>query len=230
MIGINVGRLFNTTPGNVAAVSGSPALLFDGSQNYVDLGNMGTLGADVSAGFYLSMDFKSTDAGTNVSPFGTLTAGNINTIRFLYNQGGVAGKMQVSFYDSTSKKIVGTFTNTAISNGVKHTLTVTITPSTNTIVATVDGTGQTISYSNQETPNTFANFANHVALGCLNNNGSFQNNMICTIDNVKIGVASNNLYGNYAINEGTGTTIADTSGKSNTGTLTGTPPPSWVTM
>jgi hypothetical protein len=211
---------------------GQPALQFDGTQNYIDLGLMGGFGAAIGTnnGFYAAFDIKVVAASSNACPLGTLKAGNLNAFRVLLNSGGVSGKTRISLFDSLSKKIDGFFTNIAIMDGGKHTLIITITPSTNTIVATLDGAGQAITYTNQESPATYVNFDKNVFLGAVNNDGAVSNNAAVILDTVKLGTAAGTLFGNYAIDEGTGTTIADTSGQGNTGTLTGTPLPTWVLL
>lgn len=209
---------------------GQPALLFDGLQNYVSLGLMGGFGSAIGTdnGFYASLDIKVITAATNTCPFGTLKIGNLNSIRMFLNSGGVSGKTRFNLYDSLSKKIDGFFTNTTIMDGSMHTIVVTITPSTNTMTVTLDGASQSMTLTNVETPNTFVNFDKTVFIGATNADGSVSNNANVILDNVKFGTSAGTLFGSYAINEGTGTTIADTSGQNNTGTLSGTPLPAWV--
>lgn len=209
------------------------ALQFDGSQNYVNLGTMGTFGADASAGFYTSFDIRTTSTTVNRVILGTFASSNKNTIRLFYNSsvdGGATGRLEVQMYDNLSHKLDGYFTNATISDGTRHQIILTATPSTNTITALVDGATQTITYKNLETPSSFVNFPNNFVLGANNNNGTPANFIACVLDNVQLGVAANNLYGSYSMDEGAGTTTADSSGKGNTGTLTGTPVPTWITF
>lgn len=211
---------------------GKAAISFDGANNYVTLTTLGTLGADIGTGnsVYISIDYISTDGGTNVALFGTVDSGVNNTFRAQYNAGGVSGKMSITLEDSTGKHIDASFTNIILKDGTKHTLVIVVVPSTNTVTATIDGASQAITYTNQQTPNTFVNFPFEMYIGAQNNQGAATANMICKISDCKIGVSAGNLYGKYAINEGTGTTIADTSGKGNTGTLSGSPLPAWVVI
>lgn len=210
---------------------GSPALSFDGTQNYIDLGLMTGFGAALGGGAYASFDIQTTttDIGSP-TVFGTLKTGNLNAFKYVLHS-GVLNRGLVSLYDSLSKKIDKRFDSTiAINDGAIHRITITVTPATNVVVVTVDGVSQTMTNLNSQTPDTFIDFDKKMFVGANNNNGLVSNNAAIKLRNFKLGISAGTLYGNYAMGEGKGLTIADTSGQSNTGTLTGTPVPTWSTM
>ncbi len=198
------------------------ALLFDGSQNYVSLGTMGNFGSNLGSGFYCKFQIKSTI--TSYSEMG-YTGGQALIIAV----GGYSGDgMRLYIRDNSSNVLAANVASPSIAwnDGNLHTLIYTANFTTQVITISVDGVSQTVFYENQSPSYSFVNFTgNPVGIGSALS-GSF---LACTLDNFQIGTSSSVLYGSYGFNEGTGTTTADASGNNNTGTLTGSPVPLWVT-
>lgn len=204
------------------------ALAFDGSQNYVSLGTMGNFGSNLGSGFYCSFQINTTQT-TIGAVFGMLNVSGTNAVQIEFNSTGGNGAIRAFLRDTTGKVLDGFASNVSANNGNTHTVEITMVPSTNSIVIKVDGVSKSISYSTQATPASFINFDSNVILGAKSNHGTINEFLACTLDNFQIGTSSSVLYGSYSFNEGTGTTTADSSGNGNTGTLTGSPLPTWVT-
>lgn len=228
---MNASALYASNPGSFGysglSASNSFALKFDGSQNYLNLGTLGTFGSNLGSGLYLSFTLQTSSVATSIGLMGEIKAGNTDTIRLILNLGGVPGQLSLSFYDHTGNQIVGNITAPALVDGTPHAVTITAT--TTTIAMTVDGVDQTVNYTNQQTLSSFVNIPLNFIVGGFNNNGTPQNFAAITIDKIQIGTSSSNLFASYNMLEGAGTTTADSSGKGNTGTLTGSPLPLWVT-
>lgn len=204
------------------------ALQFDGSQNYVDFGTLGDFGNNITTNnsFYLAFDMK-TSATTVKTFWGKSESGNRN-FELILNGGAEQGKLKISI-GGTNKDLAGFFTNTAIIDDSWHTITWLLVPSANTIVATVDGVNQDITYDEQETPTNIANFTQGIYLGRKNVSGTPSGNFPGLLDNFKMGYTASNLVVDCKFNEGTGTVATDASGNGNNGTLSGNPVPTYVT-
>ncbi len=208
------------------------SLLFDGVQNYVSLGTMGNFGSNLGNGFYCSFQIKTT---STASKFVGFQQNNL-TVSFAFNiksNGGAnTNSIYFKFGDTGGRFLQAGIDSPTINftNGNIHTIAFSVNFVTNTITATIDGVSQTITYNLQQTLSTFTNFTQPFYIGVYNNNGTPGNFFACTLDNFQIGTSSSVLYGSYSMNDGPGsTTIADSSGNGNTGTLTGSPLPTWVT-
>lgn len=207
-------------------------ITFDGVQNYLNLGNLGILGSSLGTGAYIS-----TTVIVNTAVSGFIAGGGLSgsTTAFLLGinqiQGGAVTRdgLRVFLRDNSGKVVDGGCVISGLTNGSSHTIIVTVIPSTNTITVTADGVAQTITYSTQATPSSFSSFANGYSVGARNNNGTLQNFVGSSILNFSIGTSSSALFGKYNLTEATGTIANDSSGNNNTATLSGTPPPTWIT-
>lgn len=237
-----VANIKNTTKRTISALSRiqitstgfvGHALQFDGSQNYVDVGTMGSFGSNLSSGAYVSFDFsRLTTTSTATMAFGVLNTGT-KTGFFVELQGNnsdVYTSNDIRFFvrDEAGNSISAHISSPsiAIHDGQKHS--VVITQSGTTVTITLDGIPQTVAYYVQQSIGTTANFGFPMWIGGRNSRGVLTEPTSATLDNVKMGTSSSVLYGSCSFDEGTGTTTADASGNSNTGTLTGSPTPTWV--
>jgi len=200
----------------------------DGSQSYASLGTLGNFGSNLGSGFYCSFQIKTTQT-TEGYFFGEFNEASSQEITVLANQAG-NGIVTIYMQDANNKSLSAQSTSaTNINNGSVHSVVVTIIPSTNTITLSIDGSSIPITYTNQHTPATFNNFTSSFYLGGESRYG-LGNPIACTLDNFQIGTSSSNLYGQYMgiYQKGTGTTLHDSSGNGNDGTLEGSPVPPWV--
>jgi multidrug efflux pump subunit AcrA (membrane-fusion protein) len=206
------------------------ALKFDGSQNYLNLGTLGSLGSNLSSGFYLKFELTTTQtalgdiAGYNANGATDFTQIDIGLNLSQYSV-ATPGQMYV-YIESTDQKVLlfGLTTAYNFYDGQKHTIEIICVPSTNTSAIYIDGVSQAVTNKAAQSPSNFINLDNGFQIGSYPF-GHFA----AVVDNVSIGTSASNLYGKYLLNEGTGTTTADSSGNGNTGTLTGSPLPIWVT-
>lgn len=223
------GRGFGRNGLGYRRSSANFALQFDGTQNYVDFGTMGTFGSSLTNGAYVSFTIKTTDTGSNKRVFSVLTGSNKMAIQAFINN-TQSGSIKFIIADDNAHTLNKEALSANINDGNVHAVVITADVVAMTAVITVDGISQSLNDSNVGTLGTFVDFNQHLVMGTLNNNGTINNTVALagTIDNFKIGTSSTTLFGSYGFNEGTGITTADVSGKGNTGTLTGSPTPSWV--
>lgn len=201
---------------------GIPGLLFNGKNSYGSLGTMGSFGSSFAAGFYSSLDITSVD--TNLAEFGTGENNSMAAfIQLNEDQSGanVPGKISLFIKDASNILLRGgTSIATNFNDGKKHTVTILAEFIGKTIIITVDGTPYAITYNSQGALSNFINFAHNFTLAARtfasNVPGNFFNGII---NKFKIGTTPSTLFGNYALTESSGNTIADTSGQANTGTL-----------
>ena len=209
------------------------ALKFNGINQYASLGTMGNFGSNLGNGFYNSFQIQTTN--TTLGEFGQYNGANsvmigLNAIGF---ESLGAGHLAFFLNDSANNNaLIGyTTNNTNFNDGNKHIIVITANPATNIITISVDSAPQAITYIAQQTPSSFGNFGKNFCLGGRQTyTGAYDEFFACTIDNFQIGTSSSVLYGNYKMDEGSGTTIADSSGNGNTGTLVNDTSPStmWV--
>lgn len=204
------------------------ALQFDGSQNYLSLGTMGSFGSSISAGLYLSFDLNTSSSALSAL-LGFLNTGTTTALQIeLNSNGGSLSNNSVRCFlrDSSAGVLEGAFTF-AFHDGNKHSFVIQFNIGGNIITVTVDGVSQTVSYASQSSTGNFSNLGFAMSVGCRNVRGTQGEFFAGTIDNLQLGTSSTTLFGNYKFDEGSGTTTADSSGNNNTGTLTGSPVPRW---
>lgn len=217
-----------TFPASVAQTWSSMALQFDGSQNYVDLGTMGNFGGNLSNGFYCSFDIRTTSTALGYI-LGTINTGTATLIQIFAN-GDNAGSnvnhslaLQIRDNNGGAGNLQAACETPTINfnDGLKHTVVFGWVAGTQVITISIDGVSQSVTYNvSKATPTTFSNFGFSMTVAARNVRSAIGGYFACSLDNLKIGTASSTLYGYYLMDEGTGTTTADTSGNSNTGTLT----------
>ena len=212
-------------------MAGNYALQFDGSQNYLSLGSLGSFGSNMGSGFYCQFQIQTTSTAN--AYFGA-----VNNMRIIIGlnrttaSANTSGIIRLQLMDTGSGNInVQTTSATNFNDGNIHTLTfLWAGGSATTVTISVDGVSQALTYANQTALSSFANFSTALYMGAAFNSGATAY-LPCTLDNLYIGTSSSSLYGEYYMNEGTGTTTADSSGNGNTATLAkgAGSYPSWVT-
>ncbi len=229
-------------------------LSFNGTTAYVDVGTYGNLGSTLSSPFSLSCWINTTQI-TQASIVGTLNTGT-NTlfqvnINFRASDGTAVNQFLSVQYrnESNSKNIRAGNTNAyQFNNGMWHHLVFTVEPVAQTSTLYVDGVSQAVTVAAGSAPfNGSANFEFPLTMGARNNRNTIDNFFTGRLDEIHLynivlfqaqvsqlyyqGVepAASDLLGKYTLDENTGTTANDTSGAGNTGTLSGSPLPSWST-
>lgn len=212
------------------------ALQFDGTQNYLDLGTLGSLGSNLGNGFYYRQDIKTSK--TDKREQGIVWTGSPSNCAIIIglnnNSGGgtTSGCIRLYTRDQTGKQLAGATTSaTNFNDGAKHIIEVIAVFSTNTITIKVDGVSKAITYTAQQTPSSFTDFNRIFPVGARNNAGSFDYYLASIVDNFQIGTSLSALYGSYSMDEGSGTTTANAGSVGGTATLTkgAGDYPAWVT-
>ena len=155
------------------------ARTFDGTDDNIDIGNLGTFGsADLTNPFSISVDLNTTDT-TIECLYGVIQgAGSDTLFQVLTNQtlpaAGDQDKMTIQLRgDGTEGQLLGRFTNDAVfTNGVWHNLVVVVDPNGNTITVYLDGTDVPITLTDTGTPNVFSDFASGFLVGARENRGT----------------------------------------------------------
>ncbi len=190
----------------------------------IDLGTLGTFGSSLTSGLYIKFDYNSTSA-TQSTIFGSAT--NDNTILRITAHPTSGGDTQMDVrMGASGADIRGRIDNAAIYNGANHTFEFIITLgsdfASDTIVMKMDGVALTVTKSGSH-PTGMADFATRLLIGGQDNGfGSIVLTHNATIDNFKLGFASDNLVAHYLFNEGTGgaaTVLADETVNENDATL-----------
>lgn len=207
------------------------SLRFDGSQNYLSLGNLGNFGSSLGSGVYIKFTLQTTQTSTTFL-MGGGNSGSVTSLLIIINsiQTGtnIVNRLRVFLRDNSGKLLdAGTAADYNYTDGSPHTFIITINPSTNIVTVSIDGSAQGINYASQPTPSSFSNFANGFSLGARNNNGVISGYTNCTVDDFSIGTSSGVIYASYNFNDGANP-IADGSGNANNGTLLGTTLPLFV--
>lgn len=210
----------------LAEADPSYALTFNGSTQYMTLTTLGSLGSNMGSGFYIK--FKIKTSSTTKGYFGTLNDGGTTGVQIIpnsdYTEAQSSGKIGFWIRSENGLAISGATTNdTGFNDGNEHTIEIICDTSAKTITIKVDGTSESVTYLQQNTPSTYANFGYAFAMGARNNRGSFDNYFACTLDDIQIGTTSSTLYGEYYMDEGTGSTAADSSGNNYDATLVNSP-------
>ena len=167
---------------------------FDGLNDYVSVGTMGSLGSTFANGNTIALWFKSSVTGTIMHPTGTLNTGTKTAIVYRINSGqaGTLNAGYIGFYfrgengDETDEINGGVESNTGITDGKWHHLVFSATPSANTMNIYVDGVAKTVDYSHQETTSVMANFEFPLTIGARNNRGTIENFTTGNLDDVRV--------------------------------------------
>lgn len=221
---------------------------FNGSDNFLDIGTMGSLGSSLGSGISIGVHLRPsiitamTVVGTRVTSTNMYLNFKINT------KSGSNSKdsIQWQLVDASGNSLNGWATAPGLTAGGHKFIAVTCLPSENTLQIYYEGLPLTVTYTTQVQPTNFANFAHGVYFGALDNNGTVATPYYAgimdevTIWNSKLtasevqslyyngSVSRKNPVSYHKFDEGTGSTVADSAG-SNTGTWNGTLGSQWST-
>jgi hypothetical protein len=155
-------------------------IVFDGVDDRVDISsNFNTFGAGLGSGFTASYWLKTTD--TTFTQFSGIVNNGFNLIWAVNFNRGVEGRDNFSpgatqFYiraQTTNLFLVG-YILTDIYDGKWYNLVWTCTnPANNTYVIYVNGISQSVTYTDTQSPNTWANFNYPLPISANNARGSF---------------------------------------------------------
>ena len=170
-----------TTSGKVANAQN-----FDGSDDFINIGTMGTYGA--GGEFTFSTWVKSSVVDTTQDLAGALNTGSVTAFMPASlnrnKDGNVSqGRIRVFLRDEDNHWITAAVqTDTGITDGDWHHLLVTAKGSTNTVTIYVDGVAQTVESDTQTTPDNFANYGFGMMLGGANSRGTLANPLLGIMD------------------------------------------------
>ncbi len=187
----NTGYLTSFTSTTTIPGRLGQALSFDGVDDYVSAGTMGTLSsnfntATISAWVKLNRTTIQVLAGTL-----NTTTGNAFyriALNFDITSGSNdVGEIQVFVRSQSDNQLIGGITiNTGISDGKWHHLVATHDKPNGLIAIYIDGVAKTVSYTSQSTGTTWVAWQHPLLLGALNNSGTAQNFWNGSLDDVRI--------------------------------------------
>ena len=146
----------------------STALDFNGIDDNVDIGTMGSFGSSLELGYSISFWVKTTETAFT-SPIGVFeaTSGNPGfVIDFNYGTGVDIGKFRVFMRDKDNNALAAHTTNDEnFRDGAWHHIVATVKGTTNTVVLYLDGSSVGVTHSVTNTPDNFDNFTKPIILG-----------------------------------------------------------------
>lgn len=213
--GAHNGTYVNTpTLGVSGAVPGDTAVSFARASSERMLATtLGTLGANLLTS---SWEFwiKTTDTAT-AAAFGTFNTGTSMAVQVLLNRSSadalLAGSTMFYIRGSDGKQTRGAI-STNIYDGQWHHVVMVVASAT-TFDVYVDGVAQSITYNNNTTPVTFANFGFALTVGARNLRGTVDNFVDATIDEFAVyasRLTSTRVQAHYAAASGTVYDLAGT--------------------
>ena len=152
---------------------------FNGSSQYVNVGTLGTLGANLANGLTVEMWLKSSVTNALQCVFGIIGASLkpaiLVTLNSNINGNALAGYIRTVLYDTNGLRLESHLGyNTGITDGNVHHLAVTFLPGSNAITVAVDGAAASVAYAYRQTPAAWGNLPVAACIGCRNNSGTFQ--------------------------------------------------------
>lgn len=211
------------------------ALQCDGIDDYISLGTLGNFGSQ-RRNSIIEITFKTPK---NYAP------GAVKTLYGQYNSMSVGSALRVDlcadkniaytvgkthFYirdEANASTISCEMSNAAIYDGNYHTLKIDYSDVTSSVLRVyIDGSLQSLSYRIEQKIGVCSNFIYPLIVGARNSAGNINGFSAVAVKDIKITLNST-IFAEYPIDEGTGTTINDTSGNSYRGTIYGA---SWVTV
>lgn len=196
------------------------AVEFDGSQNYANLGTLGSFGSNIGSGFYCKFKIKTTATGIGSFGFG---ATSVQIVRIGFNKSKTEANLnhalQITMRNNSAGKLLrGAAESPTINfnDGTTHEIEYIVLPATNSITIKIDGVSQTITYQEVQSPIEFVNLsANPFCFGGSRYNGALSEAIACTVDDFLIGTNSSTLYGSYNCNEASGIDLINQTGGGN---------------
>lgn len=169
------------------------ALDFDGSNDYVDIGTMGTFGSELGSKTITIESWVKIPLGTiaAIAVLGTINIGDNTLLHLKINvdsaEGALVGGLNVAIRDEDDNLLRGGKNNdTGIVDGTWHHLVVVINSSGVTINFYLDSSLLTTDYDSQNTPDNTANFDFPMTIGARNIRGVISDLFDGVIDEVAI--------------------------------------------
>jgi hypothetical protein len=157
----NTGTLTNmsTTTSPVMGKVGQ-GLQFDGVDDYINIGTLGSLGSQLNNGFtYSAWIYRKSDVGQGL--FSSRISSNyVLRIRANtdHNFGSTAGRLAIMIRDDNVLVLRGGSSSSVVPINTWTHIIFTLLPSTNTIGIYVNGVSVPITYGTQQNPSAFINF------------------------------------------------------------------------
>jgi len=164
-----------TTPAYVTSTMG-PALSFDGD-DYFDLGNLKDFASELNTHRPTVSYWINTTTSAQHWIFGTRNAAADTRFDHRINTtsagAGSSGRLQLFIKDENGDDLIGGVdVDTGLNDGTWHHIALSAGPSSDVIAFYVDGISQAITYDQQDTPSSFANFTKTLYLGGFNDGGA----------------------------------------------------------
>ena len=141
---------------------------FDGGNDHIHFGTVGTLGSSLGDGVTIAM-WVAMHQATQDALCGILNDGNNTGLRVFINTDEdflqQANETVLWLRDEDNNYLFGAFAHAGLYDGNPHHLVLTLDGPNNALTAYVDRVSQAITYNNQDTPDNFANFAYNFAIG-----------------------------------------------------------------
>jgi len=145
----------------------SRGVQFDGVNEYGNLSTLGNLGSNAGSGLCCIFWYRATVSTTAGDMFGVRVNGGGMSYRVLVNFNSVSGRCSIFLRDENGNTLQGTINQPAINDGNMNLIHVEILPPA-TINFRFNNAQQTVSYTAQNAPFDFINFAENVHLGGAN--------------------------------------------------------------
>ena len=182
------GTYVNTpTLGVTGALAGDPdtAVTFNGSDEYVNVGALGSFGSSWNQGMAVEFWFKTTSTADEIIT-GYSQSGFDGAFNVYLNRAGAgldAGHLRAQITDDAGDQVIAYTTSThTYSDNAWHHLVVNFKTSTSVIEIWLDGTSLPLTYAANPSLGTFNDLVNDVYLGATTNNGAAANHYDGSLD------------------------------------------------
>jgi hypothetical protein len=196
-------------------------LAFDGVQNYVDIGLLGSFMGGMTNDLYIAFTIRADPATGDIIYQRNIGGSSSQALRIsMVNAGGYDTLVFTIYKGSGGWEY---YINQTVLDGQIHLVEFVTQFNSFSKQAFVDGVAVPIVNQASNQPPPYVNFNANAAIGKgADGFGKF------TLYNLKMGYSAVDLSVNYTLSEGQGTTLADSTGNGNTGTLAGSPLPVWI--
>lgn len=178
-------------PGTTSRPGGWGEERFDGTDDHINLGTLGTFGAQM---FTLKPTLSLWIKTTSTAPAWALGVRNDNSaprfelrLNLDHTSSEVSGALNGGIYDSGGNTLIfGTAASVGFNNGQWHHVAVGYDGPNNLGAIWVDGVPKTVSYGSQLTPTTGANFTIGLYLGGFNDGAAPLAPMVGAVDDLML--------------------------------------------